>query len=358
MRLLEALGGLNRPRPASGAWQIDITTRCGLACRMCIRQGLPGWETTDMSREDFSRLLPLFAERGVAQVVLQGWGEPLLHPDLVGMVDAIKHPPARARRSRSAGAGPPAVGFVTGAAGLDRQLAGALADAGLDFAGVSLAGARARTHEAIRCGSDFDGALAGAALLAAARRHDGQRPRVHLVCLLLRDNIEEIVELPRLARSIGAGAVVLTNLVHVTDAWQEGQRVFDVAESPEYERILEAAAREAAACGIALLRPPLVAGTVPVCAENPLANLYVTPRGEVAPCVYLSPPVSSPFRRIFRGTPALQDAVRFGNIFERPFAGIWDDPGYAAFRAAFRQRRLSGTAPPEPCRTCHKILGV
>ncbi len=358
MRLLEALGLPKPPRPVSGAWQIDITTRCALACRMCIRQGLPGWESADMSREAFSRLLPLFEERGVAQVVLQGWGEPLLHPDLVWMVDAVKQPAAVARRSRSARAGAPSVGFVTGATGLDPQLANALADAGLDFAGVSLAGARAQTHEAIRRGSSFDAAVAGAAHLAAARRRDGGSPRVHLVYLLLRDNLEEVVELPRLARSIGAGAVVLTNLVHVSDAWQEAQRVFDVAESPAYERLLEAAEREAAACGIPLLRPRLVAGTVPVCAENPLANLYVTPRGEVAPCVYLSPPVPSPFRRVFRGTPAFQNAVQFGNLFDRPFAGIWEDPEYGAFRAAFRRRRDSGTAPPAPCRTCHKILGV
>lgn len=358
LRLLEAFGGLTRCRPVSGAWQIDITTRCALTCRMCIRRGLPGWESADMSREAFSRLLPLFEERGVAQVVLQGWGEPLLHPDLVWMVDAVKHPAAGARRGRGARDGAPAVGFVTGATGLDRPLATALADAGLDFAGVSLAGVRARTHEAIRCGSSFDAARAGAAHLAAARRRDGQRPRVHLVYLLLKDNIEEVVELPRLARSIGAGAVVLTNLVHVSDDWQEGQRVFDVAESPEYERLLEAAEREAAACGIPLLRPRLVAGTVPVCAENPLANLYVTPRGEVAPCVYLSPPVPSPFRRIFRETPVLQNAVHFGNLFDRPFAGIWDDPGYAAFREAFRQRQRRGTAPPAPCRTCHKMLGL
>lgn len=358
MGLLEALVGSRTPPPASGAWQIDITTRCRLACRMCIRQGLPDWQAADMSRQNFSRLLPLFAGHGAAQVVLQGWGEPLLHPDLLWMIDAVKRSAAKAPPQRGRNAVAPAVGFVTAAAGLDRQLADELADAGLDFAGVSLAGARARTHEAIRRGSDFDAALASAAHLSAALRRDGQSPRVHLVYLLLRDNIHEAIELPRLARSVGAGAIVMTNLVHVTDAWQESQRVFDVQESPVYERLLDAVAREAAACGIRLLRPALLARDVPLCGENPLQNLYVTPRGDVAPCVYLSPPVPSPFRRIFRGTPMRQRAVHFGNLFEQPFAELLENPGYAAFRADFRRRERCGTPPPEPCRSCHKMLAA
>jgi hypothetical protein len=68
--------------------------------------------------------------------------------------------------------------------------------------------------------------------------------------------------------------------------------------------------------------------------------------------------------------------VRFGNIFREPFEDIWNKEDYVAFRDRFVQRkdmmedayqaflnhrkheRGIPLEPPEPCRTCHKMLGV
>jgi hypothetical protein len=121
-----------------------------------------------------------------------------------------------------------------------------------------------------------------------------------------------------------------------------------------------------------------------VCAENPLRNLYVAANGAVSPCVYLGPPTASPFTRIFCGSRHLVDKAAFGNLFSEPFTALWDGPRYTAFRECFtarsrvfkknhpsagsallweasRVRKPSPEAlpsPPEPCRTCHKMLGV
>ncbi len=50
--------------PASrrfGAWQVELTTRCPLRCRMCIRQGLDGWQGQDMDITQFSASVPISA---------------------------------------------------------------------------------------------------------------------------------------------------------------------------------------------------------------------------------------------------------------------------------------------------------
>ncbi len=361
-----------------GAWQIELTTRCPLACRMCIRRGPDPWHSRDMSVAEFETLAGQFA--AVETVVLQGWGEPLLHPALVEVVRLAK----RARRSsldpRQAPAGAPSVGFVTSGKGLDRPYAAALAGAGLDFIGFSLAGVSPATHAAIRVHSELDEVVSAAEHVAAARGRAGRAPRVHVAYLMLKDNLAELPGLPALARRMGADEIVLTNLVHVVDEWQDGQKVFGGEARSAYEAILSETERRARDLGLSLRRASLAPAPTPVCEEDPLRNLYVGVEGDVSPCVYLGPPVAQEFTRRFGGREHRMRGLRLGNAFREPIPAIRDGPAYGAFCAPFVRRarrhllrsllptswRDRGSSPgppalpdpPEPCRTCHKLLGA
>ncbi len=130
---------------------------------------------------------------------------------------------------------------------------------------------------------------------------------------------------------------------------------------------------------IRLKKPSLSVIDVPVCAENPFGSLYISAEGEVSPCVYLYPPLPSPFKRIFCSKEYQIEKVSFGNIFRDPFSAIWSSSNYDAFRNRFHERekeyrdlyfslwdspRLKNAEdnvlpePPEPCKSCHKILGL
>ncbi len=358
----------------AAAWQIEITTRCPLSCRMCIRQGPDRWRNADMRLEQFEKLVPHL--RHVDTVVLQGWGEPLLHEQLVDIVRLAKG--ARRDVSGPVGGGP-SVGFVTSGKGLDRQYATELVGAGLDFIGLSLAGVAPATHSAIRVHSTLEEVMSAAEHIEAAKRRAGrQQPRVHVVFLMLKDNIGEVTELPSLARRMGAEEIVLTNLIHVVDTWQDEQKVFAPEVSSVYEAILAETEDRARACHVALRRASLSPSHPAVCEEDPLRNLYVSVDGVVSPCVYLGPPVSQEFTRRFLGREHRVQRVCFGNAFREPASAIWDGPAYASFRAHFVRRaqrhrllcfvppswrgRPGGDDvlpdPPDPCRTCHKLLGV
>jgi len=368
--LLEWLLPLRRPKRFS-AWQIELTTRCPLSCRMCIRHGRD-WRNGDMSLEDFERVAPYL--RQVETVILQGWGEPLLHRHLVDIVRLAK----AAGRRGSPGAAP-SVGFVTSGKGMDRRVAADLVDAGLDFIGFSLAGVTAETHCAIRVHSDFQELVTAAEHLQAIKRERGlDRPRAHVVYLMLKSNIHEVPDLPALARRMGVGEIVLTNLIDVVDAWQEEQAVFRCDGQEEHADLLGEAERRAGQLKIALRRAPLTPRSTPVCEEDPLRNLFVTVQGDVSPCVYLCPPVSPEFTRRFCGREHRAQRISFGNLFGEPLDGIWSKPEYAAFRERFARRsrgardlaaadaaspraaapRIPLPDPPAPCRTCHKMLGV
>jgi MoaA/NifB/PqqE/SkfB family radical SAM enzyme len=336
---------------------------------MCIRQGVEGWQGEDMAIDQFRRLVPYF--RNVGSVVLEGWGEPLLYPHLLEAIQLVKDQGARA-------------GFVTSGTGLSRDYAAALVRAGVDFMAFSLAGASPKTHNAIRVNSDLAEVLQAVDNLLAIKRDGGlTAPEVHIVFLMLRDNLDEVPLLLKTASRIGITDVVLIHLIHVTNEWQDHQKVFH-CEAHDEEPILREAQALASDLNIRLRSAAVAPQEVGVCAENPLDNVYVSVNGEVAPCVYLYPPASSPFLRIYCGRRHMLDKVSFGNVFEQSFEHIWNEPDYLEFREFFRRRRqafadqyglvsraLLGERrpgrkredavlppPPVPCRTCHKMLGV
>lgn len=357
-----------KPTPPSFfAWQVELTTRCPLQCRMCIRQGSRDWRAADMPFDDFRKLAPYF--RRVENIVLQGWGEPLLYPKLVEAIAVVKSAGSRA-------------GFVTSGWGLNAERASALVTAGVDFIGFSLAGATPDTHAAIRVNSRLPDVVAAIETVNRIKADRGRpAPRLHIVYLMLEDNLGEVPDVLDLARRIGIDEVALVNVTHVTDAWQNDQRVFARADGG-VEAVLAEARSKAKALGIGLRASAVSPRPVAVCEEDPLRNLFVSVEGWVSPCVYLNPPTSSPMRRIYCGAPVLIDKLAFGNIFTDPLDGIWNSPGYVAFRAAFeaRLKRCGAMAalapigdagrdgggrfalrelppPPTPCMSCHRMLG-
>jgi MoaA/NifB/PqqE/SkfB family radical SAM enzyme len=346
------------------AWQIELTTRCPLRCRMCIRAECKDWQYQDMPFEDFKKILPYLKD--VENVILEGWGESLLYKDLAECIRLIKKEGSQ-------------VGFVTCGKGLTENRVSELVQAGLDFVGFSIAGTTPETHNAIRVNSHLPEIFNAIHLFNGEKLRQGLlRPKIHLVFLMVKGNIQEVPSVPSFARETGIEEVILINLIHVTNAWQEQQRVFACGnEESEYERIEKQAETDARKFGIRLKRPSLFAVDVPVCEENPLGNLYISADGEVSPCVYLYPPLPSPFKRIFCGNEYCIKKVSFGNIFKDPFSAIWNSESYVNFRDCFIQRErkvrelnqslwnsspvdFENTAlpePPEPCKTCHKMLG-
>ena len=350
-----------KPTRSFSAWQVELTTRCPLMCSMCVRSSGKEWALRDMDIGDFRRISGYFSR--VDSVVLEGWGESLLYKHLIEAVSLVK----------SAGAKP---GFITSGSGLTREAASELLRAGLDFIGFSISGATKETHEAIRINSDFDRLVASIEDLSALKRdRKTDFPRIHGVFLMVKRNIHELPGLVELAGKLGAAAVAPINLVLVGDLRQDEQKVFG-QDRPEYVEILRQAREKASGLGLGFQMPALSAVEVGVCGENPLKYLYISADGEVSPCVFLYPPVSSPHRVFFCGRETMARKVSFGNIFRESFENIWNSKSYSDFRNCWADRlhkfddfyslfmvhetpaqRTVLPEPPEPCRICHRSLG-
>lgn len=409
MRWIDFFSFFKSRKKSFSAWQIELTTRCPLKCRMCLREGVDNWHSGDMKIEDFRRLIPYL--RDVETVILEGWGESLLHKNLVEIIRLVK-------------AESPQVGFVTSGKGLTGEYISEIIDAGTDFIGFSLSGAFSKTHNAIRVHSDHETLINDIRNFNEIKKSkEIDKPKSHIVYLMLKDNISEVPSLIGLAKDIGIETVILTNPIHIASEWQEGQRVFkcynnqhphpnpppsrgrEKLENPlptitppspcgrglgggvkeqsrDYEEILKEAEKKAKELKINLRRPYLLPVEMAVCEENPLRNLYISVDGEVSPCVYLYPPISSPLKRIFCGDEYKLEKVSFGNIFRETFDTIWNNRGYIEFRERFIRRKRKVEVedihsflwdkdmgknrrfeikpliePPEQCKTCHKMLG-
>lgn len=344
------------------AWQIELTTLCALRCTMCIKEEYKNWHRKDMDIDDFKKIVPYMKD--VENVVLEGWGESLLHKDLVECIHLVKKEGAKA-------------GFVTSGAGLTDEYATKLISAGVDFIGFSLSGATPETHNSIRVNSDFDTLINSIKLFKklSDKYVPHNKPKMHIVYLMLKENIGELPVLIDLAKKIDIDEIVLLNIIQISNLWQDDKKVFTCNDGGPYKELVKKVVNKAGQSNIKLTIPNLSPVEVSICSENPLKNLYISVEGEVSPCVYLYPPVASPFKRVFCGQKYDTDKVSFGNIFRESFESIWDKKEYVDFRDCFIQRQqkfkevyqsfLEMKKPeksdipltPLPCRTCYKMLG-
>jgi MoaA/NifB/PqqE/SkfB family radical SAM enzyme len=344
--------------------QIEITSRCPSHCRFCPNKTLePRWISGDLSLATFRNEIAPHLSR-FELTYLQGWGEPLLHPQIWQMT----------RLACSAGS---RVGFTTCGTLLDETSIARVLDEGVNILCVSFAGATPTTHDSLRVGSNFLRLVQNVERLTDQRARTDQRVlKLELFFLMQRANVHELPAMVRLAAALGADELVATNLTYTALPEQEVQRVFARVPAPAHLALVDESKHEAKRLGIHLRVYPLeMDANVLECDAQPRDTIFVNHRGEVAPCVYLGMPVRGNIPRLFEGEEHPTSPVIFGNVADGLDA-IMESPGRAAFTGAFRARRASGyaaltlpaeemksgalrlPAAPEACRHCYKLYGV
>ncbi|GEM_PF-571858 len=126
---------------------IEPTNLCNLKCSMCPVHSSP--EGKSRRRPGFmdfglyKNIIRQLPERSKVNLVLHGYGEPLLHPKIADMVSFAKK------------SGINDVQFATNGLLLTREKSKGLIDSGLDRLDVSLDGYLRKEYESIRIGADF-----------------------------------------------------------------------------------------------------------------------------------------------------------------------------------------------------------
>jgi radical SAM protein with 4Fe4S-binding SPASM domain len=324
--------------------QIEPVGQCNLRCRMCPiefrKDGPPNGPPAFMKFEDFTRLIDGFPR--LAELHLQGLGEPMMHPRFFDMVAYAVRRGARVTTNSNLTL-------------LNAERAGRCVSSGLDVLHVSIDGATPETYERIRVRSRYDKVLCNLRLLLDARQCLGStRPHLHMVVVVMRQNLHELPELVRLAHGWQMEEVWVQHLCHdfaessLPEQYRPMRQFVDgqtlLTDDPaRVARYFDEARAEAARVGVRLRLPKPSAGRYPRSKPGrercdwPWERAYLSYDGRAMPCCTVATP----------------DRANFGSATSAGFAAIWNGPEYQEFR-----RRLNSEDPPEICRTCAVYNGT
>ncbi|MGC2063907.1 MAG: radical SAM/SPASM family putative metalloenzyme maturase [Thermodesulfovibrionales bacterium] len=182
---------------------VEVTTRCNLKCDMCVKQnGIGGIPEGSMSPDTFEALTPAFPH--LDALVLNGIGEPLLHPQLESFI-------ARAKSLLPKHAW---VGFQSNGMALNDQRAASLVDSGLNRICLSLDAVSDDSFRAIRSGGEMQGIVAAFSSLNKAKgQRRGSDLRIGIEFVLMRSNLAGLAETVRWAGRAGADFAIVTQLL-------------------------------------------------------------------------------------------------------------------------------------------------
>jgi Fe-coproporphyrin III synthase len=323
------------PRPVV-FW--NLTEQCNLSCTHCYSRSGPDRDTKgELTTREALAFIDDLAVMGVPLILFSG-GEPLLRHDIWELAE---HAAAKGIK----------IALSTNGTLITPEVAEKIKTSGIEYAGISLDGATAATHDRFR---NSPGAFDRSVAAFASCREAGVRCGVRVT--LTKENFGELEALIDLAVTLGASRFCLYWLVpsgrgsdsyvriqldrkEVTDAltllYRKAQEIdpgvmeFLTVDSPQdCIHLLQSMERDGSP-DLADARELLESLNGGCSAGSRVAN--VDPLGNVYPCQFARSP-----------------DFLVGNIRKQPFSTLWADSGHPVL-ARFREKPIRAGGK---CKTC------
>jgi MoaA/NifB/PqqE/SkfB family radical SAM enzyme len=317
---------------------VDVTRRCNLRCVGCpyhsaSADGAPIYraDVNDLPPHLFQDLCDQLGALGTRELVVQGSGEPLLHPEIFEMLATAK-----------------AMGFrvtlLTNGTLIDGNAARNLLDSGVDVVKVSLWAGSAEQYAKNQPGGNPDGfgrVIKGLGLLGRLKRERGRTvPKVIIYHVINRNNFDATAAMADLAVDTGCNGVFFSPM------YQAGGQGDSTALSAEQERV--------ALRSLARMKKHLRSLSLDENIDTALLRYSLGNSPDRFPPCYIAW-----FHARVRTDGAVQGCGRcdpritFGNLHQRSFGEIWNGPEIRAFRRTASTREglasLSGHCDCQMC---------
>ena len=320
--ILESTEGglmLHRPELDVSKVYIEVTTRCNLNCVTCVRNV---WDEAigDMEMAIFGVVIEqLKSFPKLRAVAFGGFGEPLCHPHILQMIKAVKDLNVELTIS-------------TNGTYLDGSFAAKLVDYGVDKIIFSLDSVQPENFGEIRQGAVLNALTTNIKELSDIKVGKGKTsPTIGIEFVAMKRNLNEVEELPKIAKSLGVSVVLLTNLLPHTAEMQREILYNGNTELPNLPGWSVKAGDRWLQWGT-ISRPRMKWGAFRRCRFVENRSFVIAHDGEVSPCYALmhSYPcyIFSRYKQLKRYT--------LGNLCDKHLTEIWTSAEYVKFRSKVR----------------------
>jgi len=298
---------------------IEPASICNLSCPMCpVTLGVSEYQYPEkFLAMDVIKKMREPLEHAL-RVFLSGGGEPLLHPEFVGIMEFMKALDLE-------------IFFNTNATLVDAGFAKVLVELKVDCVSVSIDAIDPGRYRAIRKGAEIDQALAGLAAVNAAKKSAGaDRPLVNMQFTLMKENLDQLPLLAEFAHEYSINHLVVEPLSPVFNFDRGYQEFFRQQFAPADQALhnslndLKAQAKD---LGFFFSSHYLEEKRLPAKCGQPWLNFGIRTNGRTFLCC---------------GT-----AEKMGSLNQTDFAGVWNGEAYRNFRSEIARGKY-----PEPCGLC------
>ena len=309
--------------------QIEITDKCNFDCVMCNRGTRKHVHYPLQNDLPYEAFLRLFDSVQPYYVTINGLGEPLLYKDITRVLAAC-----RAHHVTTA---------MPTNLSLAKQLNETLLASPPDILTFSIHSASKEAFESISRGAaDYERCIQNARLFLS--KVDRKKITVRVLCALQRGNLLEYRAMYRLLCELDL--LDHLELVPVFNFRGLADDSLIIPSEDERKRAVDRITAELQTCRDERQRAFYLSWRGQIAAITPMDALitgpclvpwfstYVTARGLVLPCCYLT-----------------EEHYVMGNILQESFASIWNNDAYRKFRRTLREDR----GQLEGCRYCPRV---
>jgi MoaA/NifB/PqqE/SkfB family radical SAM enzyme len=312
---------------------VEPTNRCNLECRTCIRNvwdeplGMMPWEVYERI------LVGIHAFTPMPMVFLGGFGEPLVHPRLIEMIQRVK---------RSGGL----VELITNGILLTENISTQLIEIGLDGLWISIDGVTPESYADVRLGASLPTVLNNLdALMRLRSLAFTRKPQVGFAYVAMKRNIHELPELIKLGIIKGIERFSISNiLAHTPElkeevmydrtliegAYQSAFKFTDISfpRMDISDQTIEAFRKALQGNYRFQMAGSEIEKTINKCPFILKGSTSIRWDGALSPCLPLLHTHDSYLGKRLRRS----NAYSIGNILDQDLSKLWNDPGYVDLR--------------------------